>query len=112
MVPFTTELTAITHPSLITEPGQTIGDGSGLYIGSRQSSTTLQGQRNSTYYTGSIASTSLPTNSIWVGGRNNDFNAAPRNLAWASIGSGLSQTDMSNLYSRVQTFQTTLGRQV
>jgi hypothetical protein len=34
------------------------------------------------------------------------------NLSFASIGQGLSDTESSNLYTSVQAFQTTLGRQV
>jgi uncharacterized protein (DUF927 family) len=35
-----------------------------------------------------------------------------RNIAFASIGDGLSDTEAGNLYTAVQAFQTTLGRQV
>ena len=35
-----------------------------------------------------------------------------RQLAFATIGDGLTDTDASNLYTRVQAFQTTLGRAV
>jgi len=35
-----------------------------------------------------------------------------RNLAFASIGDGLSDTEAANFYTAVQTFQTTLGRNV
>jgi hypothetical protein len=37
---------------------------------------------------------------------------APHNFAFASIGDGLTDTEAANLYTTVQTFQTTLGRQV
>jgi hypothetical protein len=35
-----------------------------------------------------------------------------RQLAFATIGDGLTDTDASNLYTRVQAFQTSLSRQV
>jgi hypothetical protein len=35
-----------------------------------------------------------------------------KQTAWASIGDGLTDTDAANLYSLVQTFQTTLSRQI
>ena len=41
-----------------------------------------------------------------------DFSYGKRQLAFATIGDGLTDTDNSNLYARIQTFQTTLGRQV
>jgi hypothetical protein len=37
---------------------------------------------------------------------------SPKQYAFATIGTGLTNTDTSNLYTAVQTFQTTLGRQV
>ncbi len=37
---------------------------------------------------------------------------APHNLAFASIGDGLSDTEAANLYTAVQAFQTTLGRSI
>jgi hypothetical protein len=37
---------------------------------------------------------------------------SPKQYAFATIGTGLTNTDTSNLYTLVQTFQTTLGRQV
>jgi hypothetical protein len=39
-------------------------------------------------------------------------NYSPRNLAFSSIGDGLSDTEAANLYTAVQSFQTTLNRQV
>jgi hypothetical protein len=41
-----------------------------------------------------------------------DFAYGRRQLAFATIGDGLTNTDNSNLYTRIQAFQTTLGRQV
>jgi hypothetical protein len=35
-----------------------------------------------------------------------------RNIAFASIGDGLSPTESSNFYTAVQTFNTTLNRQI
>jgi hypothetical protein len=34
------------------------------------------------------------------------------NIAFASLGGAMNATDAANLYTAVQTFQTTLGRQV
>jgi hypothetical protein len=39
-------------------------------------------------------------------------NYSPSECAFASIGDGLTDTEASNLYTAVQTYQTTLGRQV
>jgi hypothetical protein len=53
--------------------------------------------------------------SIYLGALNIDGVAgafANRESAFASIGDGLTDTDAANFYTAVQTFQTTLGRQV
>ena len=51
---------------------------------------------------------------IYLGARNigggNQY--AARECAFASIGDGLTDTDVSNLYTAVQAFQTTLSRNV
>jgi hypothetical protein len=44
--------------------------------------------------------------------RNNGTEPSVANLSFASIGEGLSGTEAANLYTSVQAFQTTLGRQV
>ena len=54
--------------------------------------------------------------SIYLSARNNN-NGVPdlyssRQLAFAHIGTGLTQAECTLLYNRIQTFQTTLGRQV
>ena len=63
--------------------------------------------------TNSELSTGNSTNSIYLGAVNgNTLNYSNRECAFASIGDGLTDTDASNLYTAVQAFQTTLGRQV
>jgi len=52
---------------------------------------------------------------IFLGANNSNGTAATfdnRENAFSSIGDGLTDTDASNLYTAVQAFQTTLGRQV
>ena len=66
-------------------------------------------------YTGS--STVLSSIEFYIGCRN--LNGAPSfaafptfNCAFASVGDGLSASEVASVYTRVQDFQTTLGRQV
>jgi hypothetical protein len=60
--------------------------------------------------------TALSTASIYLGARNNNGVTpdlySSRQLAFAHIGTGLTQAECTLLYNRIQTFQTTLGRQV
>ena len=58
------------------------------------------------------ASTALNTSSIYIGASRNNANYFNNQIAFASIGDGLTDTEAANFYTAVQTFQTTLGRQV
>ena len=56
-----------------------------------------------------------PDVNVYIGAYNN--NGTPNlytnhNLAFVSLGSGLTATEVANYYTAVQAFQTTLGRQV
>lgn len=95
----------------------TVANGGGLFVGSIISSSSRKLYRNGS----SIASTlttavqSLPAQKIYIGCISNNNVAgffSNRECAFASIGSGLTDTESTNLYTAVQAFQTTLGRQV
>lgn len=90
-------------------------DGSGMFILSRTGSGSYYLQRNATEATVSNASSAKANANYYILARNNSGSAAnfsPRNLAFASIGTGLDTTEMDNLNTAVQAFQTTLGRNV
>ena len=87
----------------------------GLFIANRVNSTQVQGWRNTTKYTISSNSTGKVTVPFWLGDLNNNGVGgvnSTRQLAFASIGDGLSDTDVNNYYTAVQAFQTTLGRSI
>ena len=89
----------------------------GLFIASRITSTTTSLYRNSTNLgTVSLTSTATyPNLKIYIGAGNNANVASQfssKETAFNSIGDGLSATEATNYYTAVQTFQTTLGRQV
>ena len=58
----------------------------------------------------------LPSQNLFLGAGNNGSGGSTYNsiqeLAFASIGDGLTSTEAANIYTAVQAFQTTLGRQV
>jgi hypothetical protein len=90
-------------------------DSRGFYISSRLSGTTQVIYKNSTLTSAASNSTGLTGNAINIGRWNNPggtFYYSPRECAFASIGDGLTDTEASNFYTAVQTFNTTLGRQV
>jgi hypothetical protein len=89
----------------------------GLFVATRTGATSNQAFRNNS---------SLGTNTNAVSGVANTFfivlgagningvitNYSNKQCAFSSIGDGLSPTDTANFYTAVQTFNTTLGRQV
>jgi hypothetical protein len=91
----------------------TSSDGSGYFIGSRTASNALALYRNnSTTFSGTTASTSLTTNTVKYLSLNGSTNFSTKQVAFATIGSGLTSGEASTLYTIVQAYQTTLGRQV
>jgi hypothetical protein len=71
---------------------------------------TVQGTNTSTI------SNTLGTSNIYLGAYNSQPNTAmlfsTKQCAFSSIGDGLTDTEVGNLYTAVQAYQTTLGRQV
>lgn len=89
---------------------------SAFYINSRLNSTTVKAYRNGTTLTTlSLSNLGNINYNVYIGARNNVNTAdafSTRQCAFASIGDGLTDVEASSFYTAVQTFQTTLGRQV
>jgi len=89
----------------------------GFYVGTRTASNVLKLFKNTSQlgsiYTGANG-TRLDINAFLgaVNVSNSPGYYTQRNYAFASIGDGLTDTEAANFYTAVQTFQTTLGRQV
>jgi hypothetical protein len=90
----------------------------GMYVSTRETSTSLKLFRNNVQlgstYTGANGARfdlTLPIGAFKVG-VNPPSNFSNRQYAFASIGDGLTDTEAANLYTAVQAFQTTLGRNV
>ena len=91
----------------------------GLFLSNRQNSSLVQKlfRNGSSLNTSSVSFASHPNFNIVIGAANNGGNIASyqragTNYAFASIGDGLTDTEAADYYTAVQTFQTTLGRQV
>jgi hypothetical protein len=99
-------------------------DSTGLYVGSIRSTSDRTFRKNGTTVIGSDTSTLtnvLLDSSLLLAAYNQRAFGSPglspnfygsKQLAFSSIGDGLTNTDISNLYTAVQAFQTTLGRNV
>jgi len=93
-------------------------DGTGLYSGNILTSTNQKIYKNGIQVaSNTIAQTqSQPTvQPIYILARNDSgtaSNYSDKNLAFASIGDGLTDTDATNLNTRVTTFQTSLNRNI
>jgi hypothetical protein len=93
-----------------------LSNGVGFYLASRTSSTAIMGQRNSTQYT-NTATTARINNIISLGASSGPSaglygSYSPRESGLTSMGDGLTNTEAANYYTAVQTFQTSLNRQV
>lgn len=96
--------------------GVTSTNTTGLFLNSRIVNGSLKGYINGTSEgTFSVSATGRPVNPIFLGARNNATTPAfysTKQCAFASIGDGFSDTEAANFYTCVNTFQTTLGRNV
>lgn len=92
----------------------------GLFLNNRIISTEMSYWQNGVKQTDSTSpariSTGLSTYKIYLGAYNLNgstaFQFSNRQQALASVGNGFTDIEGSNFYTRVQAFQTTLGRQV
>ena len=91
-------------------------DSRAFYVANRTASNVLNGWKNGTKVAnGTNPSTGLWSGNLYLGAWNYDNVASfytTKEVAFSSIGDGLSDTEAANFYTAVQTFQTTLGRQV
>lgn len=86
-------------------------DSRGLFIGNRNSSTQINLSIRGTQTTFNQNSNSLLTTVMQLGGVNPNF-FDTKELAFASIGDGLTAQNMTDLTTAVNTFQTALSRNV
>lgn len=98
------------------QPRSTLPNSSGLFVNNRTASNAANLWRNGTKLIQSTQITSaIPNRNIYIGACNisGTFTLpSSKNFAFASIGDGLTDIEASNFYTAVQTFNTTLGRQV
>ena len=90
-------------------------DSQGFYIGARINASQQKYYKNgSVFITGSVVSTIKPPRNIYVGASNGSagIDYSTMELAWASFGKGMTDTQASNFYTAIQAFQTTLNRQI
>jgi len=91
-------------------------DSLGFYLQSRLLSNEQKGYKNNVLkITGAISVNSYPTQLFFIGAYNSANNPvyySTKQCAFASIGDGLTDAEALSFYNAVQTFNTTLGRQV
>lgn len=88
----------------------------GFYTGSRTASTIIKTYKNGSVILNGIANSSSVSNTPFYIGASNDNGTAQffsdKQCAFASIGDGLTDAEALAFYNAVQTFNTTLARQV
>jgi len=92
-------------------------DSRGFFQLAKNGSTTMLGYKNgSQVISGTLTTLSATNTTSFLGKLNNGgtpaFGYSNKQYSFAYLGDGLSGTDMSNFYTAVQAFQTTLSRQV
>ena len=98
------------------QPRAAMLDSSGLFVNNRTAAAAANLWRNGSKLIQSTQSVgSIPNFTNYIGAVNSSGGPtqyASKNYAFSSIGDGLTDTEAANYYTAVQTFQTTLGRQV
>jgi len=96
-----------------------IANAQGFFLATRTSSTVHKLFRNGTQLSTTNTTTNtnnLPAQALYIGVENGGSVASvgwsDKQVAFASIGDGLTDTDASNLYTIIQNYQTILNRQV
>ena len=101
--------------ALINQSGLTSGantNSTGFYVGNRQLSNDIDLWKNGSKITnGTTASGTRPSNSIYIGANNSGSAGAysTKQCSFSSIGDGLTDTEASNFYTRVNTLMTYFG---
>ena len=96
----------------------TTADGRGFWLGTRRADNDREAYRNGVTQATNTSNdpNDYPIPPIYIGARNLqgtgiDFPSS-KECAFSSIGDGLSDTEAANFYTAVQTFNTTLARQI
>jgi len=85
----------------------------GLHLATRTASNVKKYRVNTTQiFNSGVSSTALNTSSIYIGASRNNANYFSNEIAFNSIGDGLTDTDAANFYTAVQAYQTALSRNV
>jgi PKD repeat protein len=92
-----------------------LGNRNGFYVLTSNTTTNMFRNGSNAVITAFSTSANLPTNNVYLGGDPNIITsvyATTNQYAFAFIGEYLTSTQVANFYTAVQTFQTTLARQV
>ena len=90
-------------------------DSRGFWVINRQNTSNIQYYNKNVKVVDAAQTNGMPTNSIYIGASNlfsGVSRYSDRQIAFSSIGSGLTPTEAANLYTAVQAFQTALSRNV
>jgi hypothetical protein len=87
-------------------------DTRGFWSMSRLSSSQTKAFKNGAVINTRNITSTAPISANVILARNQTAERSTRRIAFASFGEGMTDQEFSNLYTAVQTFQTTLGRQV
>lgn len=88
-------------------------DSRGYYLTTRTATNVSKMYKNgAVIITSALAVTAVAIQDIYIGSYQGSSQFSTRNLAFATIGSGITDAEALTLYNIIQTFQTSLGRNV
>jgi len=113
------KITVSNHYSALNQINVEQLSGQGLFVGTRTSISSHKSYKNGSTLVSdtnnSNTNTTSVTHKLYIAARNDAgsvFQYSNKEASFVSIGDGLTDTDAANLYTIVQKYQTTLGRQV
>jgi hypothetical protein len=92
-----------------------VANSQGFWLVNRNSATNTQGFRNGSQLINGAQTAGVPNANIYIGALNNNgtpIQFTTKQCAFSSIGDGMTNTQASNYYTVVQSFQTSLSRNV
>jgi hypothetical protein len=110
---YTGNLYSVRVNDINSDSATAVANTQGMHLATRTASNVKKYIYNTTQIlSATTVSSALNVSSIYIGASRNNANYSTHQMAFSSIGDGLTDTEASNLYTRVQAFQTALSRQV
>jgi hypothetical protein len=110
---YTGNLYSVRVNDINSDSATAVANTQGMHLATRTASNVKKYIYNTTQIlSATTVSSALNVSSIYIGASRNNPNYSTHQMAFSSIGDGLTDTEAANLYTRVQAYQTALSRNV